>query len=117
MRAGGNLKETVCAQHLVRLGARDVAVQLARKYTPHATLTWLLTDDDALPGTDRNASSYVGARARRALAAQLARSGLDQEDVLSMMSIYAPPQFLRGLHPWSSSSGSRALWSYYNSWN
>ncbi|KZV95390.1 hypothetical protein EXIGLDRAFT_735394, partial [Exidia glandulosa HHB12029] len=94
-----NILDIWYAQHLVRLGARDVAVELARKYPPHATLTWLFTDDDALPGTDRNASHYVGARARRALAAELARSGLDQEDVLSMMSIHAPAPVLRGLRP------------------
>ncbi|KZV98512.1 hypothetical protein EXIGLDRAFT_727882 [Exidia glandulosa HHB12029] len=78
------------AQNLTRLGARDAALALAKQYPPHVELAWLL---GIPPDADANEESRAAVTAYAEHAEQLARNGLDLEDVLIVMSMHAPQPF------------------------
>ncbi|KZV86694.1 hypothetical protein EXIGLDRAFT_218845 [Exidia glandulosa HHB12029] len=74
------------AQHLVRLGARDAALSVAKPYVSHRHLAWVLgaRPDDTQPSAQK---LY---RLNQKSAAQLTQNGLDFEDVLFVMAKFSP---------------------------
>ncbi|KZV86700.1 hypothetical protein EXIGLDRAFT_724527, partial [Exidia glandulosa HHB12029] len=78
------------AQNLTRLGARDAALALAKQYPLHVELAWLL---GIPPDADVDEERRAAVTAYAEHAEQLARNGLDLEDVLIVMSLHAPKPF------------------------
>ncbi|KZV86683.1 hypothetical protein EXIGLDRAFT_724511 [Exidia glandulosa HHB12029] len=74
------------AQNLVRLGARDAALSIAKPYPSHRQLAWVLgvLPEDAQP----NAQTLY--RLCQKSAAQLTHNGLDLENVLFIMARNSP---------------------------
>ncbi|KZV98496.1 hypothetical protein EXIGLDRAFT_727867 [Exidia glandulosa HHB12029] len=79
------------AQHLIRLGAYDAALAVAKNYPLHPYLAWLLRKDDAqllARDTDEKSAFHVARNHERADA--LSRNGLDKEDIVYVMSVNSP---------------------------
>ncbi|KZV86465.1 hypothetical protein EXIGLDRAFT_774617 [Exidia glandulosa HHB12029] len=94
------------ALNLARLGARDQAEDVAKRYPVHDALSWLVDPYGALD-SKKDDTVHKHTRANRERANDLVRSGLDVEDVIFMLSPYSPYRdALRGIRSGSAMHNS-----------